>query len=173
MSMGIIRFFALSVVMVLLQVIVFNQIHLFGIAIPIVFIYVIVKFPLSLSTVWMLTCSFLLGLTVDIFSNTPGMNALACTILAFVRRPVLSLYLPHGDEYVAGEPSMRSFGTWLFVRYALTLVLIYCVLLFVIESFTLFDITYLLMRIVGSTLLTFLLILCIDSLSPGHREKRL
>lgn len=166
MSANIIRYLFLSVLMVLLQVVVFNHIHLFGIAIPLVFIYVIIKLPLSLSTVWSLTIAFLLGLSVDIFSNTPGMNALACTVLAFVRRPVLSLYLPHGDDYVADEPSMRSFGVGLFVRYALSLVLLYSILLFVIESFALFDITYMVLRIIGSTLLTFVLILCIDSLSP-------
>jgi hypothetical protein len=61
---------------------------------------------------------------------------------------------------------------WLYVRYSLTLTFLYCVLLFAIESLSLFDFPYMLMRIVGSTLLTFLLILCIDSLSQG-REKRL
>ena len=35
--------------------------------------------------------SFLLGLTVDIFSNTPGMNAAAATLLAFMREPILRL----------------------------------------------------------------------------------
>lgn len=173
MNAGFIRFFFLSLLMVLLQVVIFNHIHLFGIAIPLVFIYVIMKLPLSLSTVWVLTVSFLLGLAVDIFSNTPGMNALACTILAFVRRPVLSLYLQHGSDYVADEPSMRSFGMGLFVRYALSLTLIYCLLLFVIESFFMFDALYLVLRVVCSTLLTFILILCFDSLSPGRREKRL
>lgn len=166
MSMNIIRYVFLSVLMVLLQVVVFNHIHLFGIAVPLVFIYVIIKLPLSLSTVWTLTVAFLLGLTVDIFSNTPGMNALACTVLAFIRRPVLSLYLPHGSDYVADEPSMRSFGPGLFMRYALSLVLLYSILSFVIEAFTLFDITYMVLRILSSTLLTFVLVLCIDSLSP-------
>ena len=65
-----------------------------------------------------------------------------------------------------------AFGMWLYVRYALTLTLLYCVLLFVIESLSLFDFPYLLLRIVSSTLLTFVLILCIDSLRQ-NREKRL
>lgn len=173
MNTTVLRFFFLSLLMVLLQVVVFNHIHLFGIAVPLVFIYVIIKMPLSVSTTVLLTVSFFLGLAVDIFSNTPGMNALACTILAFLRRPVIALYLPHGDDYVADEPSIRGFGTWLFVRYALTLVLIYCILLFLIEAFSLFDPLYLILHVIGSTLLTFVLILCFDSFSLGRREKRL
>ncbi len=172
MNVTTIKYILLSIIMVLLQVIVFNKIHLFNVAIPLVFIYVIVRLPLSLSTVWALTVSFLLGLAVDIFSNTPGMNALSCTILAFVRKPVLSLYVPHSNDYLADIPSSNSFGLSLFIRYTLTLTLIYCISLFIIESFTLFDITYLILRIVCSTLLTFILILCIDNLSQ-RREKRL
>lgn len=172
MNINLLREIGVALIFVLLQVLVFNQIHLFGVAVPLVFIYVIFRMPLSLSTAWLLTASFLLGLVIDIFSNTPGMNALACTIFAFLRRPVLSLYLPHGSDYVAEVPSIRGFGMWLYVRYSLTLSLLYCVLLFSIESLSLFDFPYLLMRIVSSTLLTFVLILCIDSLSQG-REKRL
>lgn len=172
MNIGILREVGLALLFVLLQAVVFNQIHLFGVAMPLVFIYIIFRLPITLSTAWVLTCSFLLGLVVDIFSNTPGMNALACTLLAFMRRPVLSLYLPHGSEYVADVPSIKGFGIGLYVRYSITLTFLYSLMLFVIESFSLIDLPYLLLRVVCSTVLTFVLIICIDSLSQG-REKRL
>lgn len=172
MNINVLREICIALLFVLLQAVVFNQIYLFGVAVPLVFIYVILRMPLSLSTAWLLTVSFFLGLVVDIFGNTPGMNTLACTILAFVRRPILSLYLPHGSDYVAEIPSIRGFGMWLYVRYSLTLTFVYCLLLFAIESLSLFDLPYMLVRIVCSTLLTFILILCVDSLNQG-REKRL
>ena len=172
MNINVLREICIALLFVLLQAVVFNQIYLFGVAVPLVFIYVILRMPLSLSTAWLLTASFFLGLVVDIFGNTPGMNALACTILAFVRRPILSLYLPHGSDYVAEIPSIRGFGMWLYVRYSLTLTFVYCLLLFAIESLSLFDLPYMLVRFVCSTLLTFILILCVDSLNQG-REKRL
>ena len=172
MNITLLREMGIALLMILLQALVFNQIHLFGVAIPIVFIYVIFRMPIARSTAWDLTGAFLLGMVVDIFSNTPGMNALACTILAFIRKPVLSLYLPHGNDYASVVPSIRSFGVGLYVRYAFTLTLLYCILIFVIESLSLFDFPYMLLRIGCSTLLSFLLIFCIDSLSQG-REKRL
>ena len=172
MNINLLREIAIALLFVVLQAVVFNQIYLFGVAVPLVFIYVIMRMPLSLSTAWLLTLSFMLGLVVDVFSNTLGMNALACTILAFMRRPVLSLYLPHGSDYVAETPSIRGFGMWLYVRYSLTLSFLYCILLFAIESLSLFDLPYMLVRILCSSLLTFVLILCTDSLSQG-REKRL
>lgn len=172
MNIGLIREVGIALLFVLLQAVVFNHIHLFGLAVPFVFIYVIFRLPITMPVAWVLTCSFFLGLSVDIFSDTPGMNALACTILAFLRRPVLSLYVPHGSDYIAEKPSVGGFGWGLYVRYALTLSFIYCLLLYMIESLSLLDIGYMLLRIVGSTILTFVLILCVDSLIQG-REKRL
>ena len=114
------RYFFLFIVVVFLQVTIGNNIHLLGVAIPFLYIYFIIRLPLSLSVNWTLTLAFILGLVIDIFSNTPGMNALACTVVAFLRKPILDLYTPRGEDYSESEPSIRNFGMSLFVRYVLT-----------------------------------------------------
>ena len=101
----ILKFACLFVVLVLCQAVVFNHICLFGVAIPLVFIWFIIKLPFNLSLNWVLTFSFLLGLAVDVFSNTPGMNALCCTLLAVCRKPVVRLYVPRQDDMPNPEPS--------------------------------------------------------------------
>lgn len=167
------KFLLLAVILVLIQVTVFNNICLFGVAVPMVFIYVIYRLPLTLSTGWVLTVAFLLGLTVDIFSDTQGMNSLACTILAVLRRPVLGLYFPREDELANPEPTMVSLGVPVYVKYALTLTLIYCTLIFLIEAFALFHPLRLVLRIICSTVLSTLLILAVDGLSTKRYAKRL
>ena len=79
---------ALFLVLVPAQAVIFNNLILFNIALPLVFIYLIISLPVTLSTNWSLTIGFVTGLAVDIFSDTSGMNALACTTLAFIRKPV-------------------------------------------------------------------------------------
>lgn len=167
------KFLLLALILVLIQVTVFNNICLFGVAVPMVFIYVILRLPLTLSSGWVLTVSFLLGLTVDVFSDTQGMNSLACTILAVLRRPVLGLYFPREDELANPEPSMVSLGVPVYVKYALTMTLIYCTLIFLIEAFTFFNLLRLALRIVCSTILSTLLILAVDGLSTRRHAKRL
>lgn len=76
MTKSIVQFSLLFVILVLAQAIVFNNICLFNVAVPFVFIYFIISLPITLSTNWVLTLSFLAGLSVDIFANTQGMNAL-------------------------------------------------------------------------------------------------
>ena len=167
------RYILLFAVVVFLQVTVGNSIHLFGVAIPFLYIYFLVRLPLSLSVNWVMTLAFLLGLTIDTFCNTPGMHALSCVVLAVLRKPVLNLYTPRGEDYIEATPSIRSFGMSLYVRYTLTLSFCFCLTLFLIESLSFLNVGRLFLRVFASTILTFLMILGMDSLTRSGREKRL
>ncbi len=163
----------LTLILILAQVIVLNHVCLWGVAVPMAFIYVILRLPLTLHLNYVLTFSFLLGLIIDVFSDTQGMNALACTIAAVLRKPVLRLYVLREDELGDLMPSMHSLGTAAYVKYAVTMSLIYCTLIFVIEAFSMFNILLLIARIICSTLLTTLLLICIDCITVNPGEKRL
>lgn len=173
MARTILNFALLFVVLVLAQVVVFNHLYLFNVALPLVFIYFIIRLPVTMNLNWVLTVSFLLGLTVDIFSDTQGMNALACTIFATLKKPILRLYFPREEDLNDPEPSIKSLGLGIYVKYLITMSLVYCTLYFVIESFSFFNPVRLLLRIVCSSALTFLLILGIDSLTVRKNAKRL
>ena len=66
----------------LLQVLVLNRMHVAGYATPFFFIYFILKFNSRVGRNVLMLWAFALGLTVDVFGNTPGMNAAAATCLA-------------------------------------------------------------------------------------------
>ena len=173
MSKTVLQFILLGFILVLAQVIVFNHICLFNVAVPLVFIYLLVRLPITLSVNWMLTIGFFLGLIVDIFSDTYGMNTLACTIEARMRKPILRLYVPREEDLTRPEPSMYSLGTATYLKYLLTLTLLYCSLIFLIEAFTFFNPVRLLLRIVFSTILSMALMIGIDSFMTPQSEKRL
>jgi len=173
MTKTILQSTLLFIALVLVQVLVFNRLYLFETALPLAFIYFIMRLPVTLGAIEVMTLSFLAGLSIDIFSDTAGMNALACTILAVLRLPVLRLYFPREDDLTNPEPSMRSLGAAVYMKYAMTISLLYCMLYFTIEAFSLFNILRLILRISGSALLTFIVIMCIDSLMNQRSEKRL
>lgn len=173
MTKTVIQLAVMFVVLVLVQAVVFNHVCLYNVALAFVFIYFIVKLPISLGRGWVITLSFLLGTAVDILSDTPGMNALACTLLGALRMPVLRLYVPRDDDAVQAEPSVRLLGVGVFLKYIFTLSLLYCILVFAIEAFTFFNIGIMLMRIICSALLTTVLLFGTESLTFRQREKRL
>ncbi len=163
MSKTVIQFIVLYLALLIAQAVIFNHICLFGVAIPLVFIYLILRLPASMKTNYVLTIAFLVGLSVDIFSDTLGMNAFACTLLALLRQPVLKLYVPRGDDIGQRQPSLVTLGTATYLKYTITATLIYCTSYFLVESFTFFDVGKLVLRIISSTLLTAAIIVAIDS----------
>lgn len=168
----VLQFIGLAIVLVLVQV-VFNKILLFGVAVPIVFIYLLLRLPVHTSVNWVMTIGFVLGLVIDVFSNTPGMNALCCTLLAAVRHPVIKAMIPREDDMSNPLPSIESLGMGIYTKYMLTLVMIYCVFIFLVQAFTLNNIVQTVLRIVSSGVLSSLIILGIDSLMSANREKGL
>lgn len=150
-------------VVIFLQV-VCNRICLFNIAVPFVFIYFILRLPLSLSVNWVMTLSFLIGLVVDIFSNTYGMYAMSSTIIGGLRKPVFTLFYPREDEMSIPIPSISTLGVSTYLKYMFTLVLIFCVVIYVIQLFTFYNFGLTLMRIIGSSLLTAVILFGFDSI---------
>ncbi len=152
------------VILVLLQALLMNHIVLFNSAVCFIFIYFIIKLPLNLSANLMLTLGFLLGLSVDMLSDTPGLNALCCTILALLKRPVFFAYEQHDDQKRNISPGIGTIGFFNFCKYILSMSAIYCLLAFFVEYIEFTDIVGILIKAGASTLFTFSVMLAIDSL---------
>lgn len=149
--------------LVLLQVLVLNQMHIGGYATPFFYIYFILKFNSRAGRNELMLWSFALGLVVDIFGNTPGMNAASATCLAFFRNPLLRLVtLRDMDE--AFRPGIKSLGVSAFFRYTLLTCGLFCTLLLVIDMFSFFNLSVLLMKIVSSIFATIVCVFCAESI---------
>lgn len=163
----------LFIVLLISQVLIFNHILLFDVALPIIFIYFIVRMPVNMSVNILLTLAFLFGLIIDIFSDTPGLNAFCCTILAMVRRPVFYAYSPRDEKMRFISPSVASLGWFTYSKYLLTLAVIYCLLMFSIEYMSYAAVAEVALMTVASALLSYILMLAIDCLMNSKSEKRL
>lgn len=158
---SILRIVLYFVVCVLLQILVFNNIYFFRVAIPFVYLYFIIKLPVGMSPSKVVFLSFLIGLVIDLFGNTPGMHAAACTLAGFSRRPLIHFFA--GKDFPEGVcPSFKTFTYGGYLRYVLSFVFVQCAVLFLVESFTLFDPLFLLIRLVASVLLTTVLLMAVE-----------
>ena len=145
----------------LAQVIVLGRIHLFHYATPLLYVYFVAMFPRNYEKWAVLLWSFLLGLLIDIFSNTPGFAAASLTIIAAIQPYYLELYVPRdsADNLI---PSIKTLGPLKYAYYIVPMVLLYCLLFYSLEMFTFFNALYWLMCVVGSTILTLVLIFTIE-----------
>mgnify|MGYP001411156477 CR=1 FL=1 len=73
------------IVFLLLQVVIFNNILLFGFLNPYPYILFILLFPINGNKFYFLISSFLLGLFLDVFLNSGGVHTMASLLLAYAR----------------------------------------------------------------------------------------
>ena len=158
------RLIILFIFLVFLQVWLFGNIHLFGFATPLLYIYFLIKLPIRMNRNAIMLLSAFMGFIIDIFGNTFGLNMLVMVISGFLHFYFVKLFISR-DVMDDCSPSFKTLGKFLFLRYAGVIALIHITLLYSIESFSLFTPNLLLLRIVGSFSLTFLLIFAFESVN--------
>ena len=162
MALDTLQRLLLFLLLVLAQVLVLGHIELFGCATPLLYVYFAIMFPRSYPKWAVLLWSFALGLTVDMFTNTPGLAAAAMTMVGCLQPYLLELFLPRDAEpNIKASAATLGFGN--FFLLALLLTLIYCIAFFMLQAFRIYDWQQLLSNIGGSTALTLVLILALES----------
>ncbi len=147
--------------LVALQVLVMNHVHLLGYATPLIYVALLLYFPLNTSRVEILLWSFALGLTIDIFTNTPGIASSAMTLTGMIRQPLLEAMT--GKEAPGNMiPNYRSMGWWTYARFILILVLVHHITYFALENFSFFNPVDLGISCASSTLLSLLVIYTLE-----------
>jgi rod shape-determining protein MreD len=147
----------LFVAFVLAQALVLGRVHLFHCATPLLYVYFVTMFPRNYPKWGVMTWSFFMGLFIDIFSNTPGLASASLTAVAAIQPYYYELFLSR-DAAESLEPSLVNLGPTKYSYYIVILVTIYCLLFFALEMFTFSNLLEWIMSVVGSTMVTLVLI---------------
>jgi len=159
MVIHLLKYSLVFVVSVLLQVLIFNNILIFRVISPFFYILFILLLPFYTPRALLLFLSFLLGLTVDIFTNTPGVHASACLLIGFIRPGVLQLISSRETLESVSAPRVQNMGFNWFAGYTAFLVITHHLFLFFIEAFTFDGFLLTLLKIILSSALSVGLIL--------------
>ena len=106
--------------------------------------------------------SFSIGLTVDILSNTPGMAAASLTLIGAIQPYFMELFVQR-DAADNLTPSLKTLGYGKFTFFASMLTLFYCLVFFTLETFSFFNFSQWIAQILGSALISLVIILTIES----------
>ena len=146
------------VVLVLVQVLVLNNIHFMGYINPYIYVLFILLLPVRFLRHFTLILAFVLGLLIDIFSNTYGIHAFSTVLIAYLRPFAINLFT-NIEEDTNPIPSFNSFGMFAFSKYVITLVFIHHTSFFLLEVFSFTAFGHTLLRIVLNTLITTIILL--------------
>ncbi len=131
----------------------------YNLAVPFLYILFILLLPFKIPNGLLFLLAFFTGLTVDVFYDTLGLNAAACSVLAFVRIIFISLTVQRDGFDNEPDPSLGIMGFRWFIFYAIILTFSHHLILFTFETFSFYEFGYTLLRVIFSSLFTVILML--------------
>ena len=149
------------VVLLIVQVMVFDNLRLGSYVHPCIYVLFVLLLPFDTPKWRLLIDAFLIGIAVDIFNGTPGLNAAATVLMAFVRPFIIGITSRKSDIEDKDAPTITEMGLQWFAVYALLLILLHNLVLFWLEEFSIRLFGLVLAETVLSSLVSLLLIIII------------
>ncbi|TWR27496.1 rod shape-determining protein MreD [Mucilaginibacter pallidiroseus] len=165
---NLVRFISL----VFLQVFLLKNISLYSLSTPYLYILFILLLPFETPNVLLFFLSFILGLTIDAFYDTPGLHAASCVVLALVRVLFISVTVQKDGFDNEPEPTLSIMGFRWFFTYALILTLAHHFFLFNLEVFRFDELEYTLTRFLFSSIFTVFLMLVSGLIFFRRKERK-
>ncbi|AMR34284.1 rod shape-determining protein MreD [Mucilaginibacter sp. PAMC 26640] len=160
------------VTLVFLQVFLLKNVALYDLSTPYLYILFILLLPFETPNIVLFLLSFILGIVIDMFYDTPGLHAAACVFLALIRVLFISITVQKDGFDNEPEPTLRIMGFRWFFSYALILTAVHHFFLFNLEVFHFSEIQYTLSRFLLSSILTVFLMLVSGLLFFKSKERK-
>lgn len=149
-------------ILLLLQVLILNHINFLGYINPYAYVLFILLYPISNNRQLFILFSFLLGLLVDLFSDSGGVHAAASVTLAYARPVFLKSVFGTSYEHQTVKISGAEFGQRL--TYFVLMILLHHLILFSLEVFNTSNILLILKKTLFSSIFTSILCLILTIL---------
>jgi hypothetical protein len=132
---------------------------------PILYFLFILWLPFSINRSLLMIIAFLFGLCMDYFTGTPGLHAIPCIFVAYLRPFLLNILLPQETtELSYSEPSPKSLGAAPYSIYVLILTFMHNACLVLVEWLQFGDFIFFIGKVAASTAVSLLLIFVTEML---------
>ena len=147
-----------AIVIVLLQVLLFNHLQIAGWGFPMVYVLILMNLPANTPRWAEMLIGAVLGLIFDVFNTSLGVNMAACVAFTFIR-PIILAHLVQDLERVKGEVYIRSIGTIEYIRTLVFLTVLHHLIVFSLEAWSLHNWWMVIIQTLISSLMTLTIII--------------
>ncbi len=161
---NIIRF----IILVIIQVLVCNRIGYLGFINPMIYILFIYWYPIKQNKSFFLIIAFLLGFTIDIFSDTLAFHTAATTTIAFLRPSIMRFCF--GVNYDFQNFKLSNVPRLQQITYLAFLVFIHHTVFFLLEVFSFANYILILKKILVVSIVSLVLCILFSSLFSVKKE---
>ena len=146
------------VIVMILQVLLFNQLQLWGVCHPYIYVLCLLMMPITLSQTTNMLIGALAGLVMDIFCNSLGVHIAGCILLMFIRPYILGAIVNDTDR-LNEQISTRTIGLGAMIQYVAILVVIHHLTVFILAAWSWQHIGWVLLETLVSSVITILVII--------------
>lgn len=158
--------------LVFLQIFVVREVNLWGIGFCYVYVSILLLIPITFPKGYLLLIAFGLGLFIDQFYNTPGINAFGCVLMAYLK-PYVFKNIPTQANFEESESlTPHNFGFINFIVFSFILLLIHHFVIFQLEAYSTVFIWQSLLKAFVSTLFTLSLTIILFYLIFSTKTRR-
>lgn len=147
----------------LLQMLLFNRLWLFGVCHPYVYILCLLALPITLPRWAEMLIGAATGLVMDAICSSPGVHMAACALLSYLR-PTLIISLLQEPERVVQDINSAVIGRTEYLKVVVLLTLVHHTAVFLLDAWSVTALWLTLLRIALSSAVTILLLLSLDRL---------
>ncbi|MBI3136349.1 MAG: rod shape-determining protein MreD [Bacteroidetes bacterium] len=112
------KYILIFILVVLIQGLVVNNIEINEFLNPMIYPMLILMLPFELGVLATLIISFILGITIDGFSNTFGLHASSSMLIGYLRPSILNYIKPRDGYDNSLLPSLHDMGIGWFIGYS-------------------------------------------------------
>ena len=120
---------------IVLQVLLFNNLQLWGLCQPQVYLLCLLMFPITLPRWADMLIGMALGFFMDILCNSIGVHTMACILAMFIRQPLLATFVQE-HERLTGEISTQTVSMDAFIKYSIILVFLHQICISFLSAWT-------------------------------------
>ena len=151
------------IVVMLLQVLLFDQLQLWGVCHPYIYVLCLLMMPITLPHSMDMMIGAAIGLVMDVFCNSLGIHMAACVLLMLIRPYLLGVIVNDKDR-LNEQINLRTIGWEALIRYTVILVLVHHLTTFTLAAWNWNYIGFVLIETAVSSAVTILVVLGYNAL---------
>ena len=150
-------------IVMLLQVLLFDQLQLLGVCHPYIYILCLLMMPITLPHSADMIIGAVVGLIMDIFCNSLGVHTASCIFIMFIR-PYLIGAIVNDKDRLNEQITLRTLGMEPLLKYVVILVLAHHLMVFLLAAWSWSHIGFVAVETIVSSLITISIIIGYNAL---------
>ena len=162
--LNVVRF----ILLVLVQVLIFNRLNFFGFINPMVYILFLYWYPIKENRAAFIGLAFLLGISIDFFSDSMALHAASTLTIAYMRPAIMRFVFGVNFEFQSFKLSNTTRIQQ--ITFLTLLIVVHHLVFFTLEIFSLANFLLILKKVLATGAVTLILCLLFGSLFSVRKE---